>query len=223
MLILVPHSIASITLETSPEEPQLNHDIHYQSPHYTIQTGDTLSRIARDWGRSTGQSSRQLTHKVTLWLRDNNYDAFSSTDGNELIAGNTLYLPTPAEVGVTVKQRVAVEQRVAAEREENGASAISSSKQLTESEGAATKERPESNGKQREEDTLQPHHHPKYYNHIINNYDPTLNPSVIEVENRISQLWAQGIMVAIVLILIRILFFIYRFTSLRIKPSEVNV
>ena len=103
LLFPVPYSLANTAFDTSFDKLPSSYDIHYQSPYYTIQTGDTLSRIARDWGRSTGQSSRQLTHKVTLWLRDNNYDAFSNIDGSELIVGNVLYLPTPEDIGVSVQ------------------------------------------------------------------------------------------------------------------------
>lgn len=69
---------------------------------YVIQPGDILSRVARDWGRSTGQSSARLTRKVTRWLIKNNPQIFENQKIDRLIVGQRLIFPTPDEMGVTV-------------------------------------------------------------------------------------------------------------------------
>ncbi|BFM07656.1 hypothetical protein GCM10025791_00040 [Halioxenophilus aromaticivorans] len=60
---------------------------------YTVQPGDLLSLIARNWGRTTGQSSKQLTLNATRWLIDNNSAAFPNGNPDDLQVGVMLTLP----------------------------------------------------------------------------------------------------------------------------------
>lgn len=49
---------------------------------HTVQSGEYLSLIARNWGRSTGQSSPKLTRQASLWIAKNNPNIFSKRCSN---------------------------------------------------------------------------------------------------------------------------------------------
>lgn len=65
---------------------------------YTVVYGDLLSTIARNWGRTTGQSSARLTRAVTRWLIENNPNAFPNGNPNDLEVGVNLVLPPNIEL-----------------------------------------------------------------------------------------------------------------------------
>lgn len=65
---------------------------------YEVQSGDLLSLIARNWGRSTGYSSKRLTRDATAWLIENNPTAFPTGNPDELQPGARLRLPNNLEL-----------------------------------------------------------------------------------------------------------------------------
>ena len=261
----------------APELPNI-HTVSYQNPYYTVKAGDTLSRIARDWGRSTGQSSRALTYRVTQWLIDNNTKALTN-NGSELIVGAALYLPTPKAMGLSSNSS---QETIKVSTLKNKPEAIEESKQeprateaqewgpepekvptqqhtepliaetspaeqttidnaeVVVTEIASTepktklanvpdekKEKPEAEEvtKQKKETlaseplypaseaTLDVERATPYSPRVSGPTENTRNPAVIDMENRISLLWVQGLAFAIALIVLRLLIFIYQFFS----------
>lgn len=76
---------------TSQPGPQINQGDRV----YTVRSGDLVSFIARNWGRSTGQSSRALTHDASQWIFKHNPHAFENNDVGSLIVGSQIKLPSP--------------------------------------------------------------------------------------------------------------------------------
>lgn len=60
---------------------------------YVVRPGDTVSLIARNWGRYTEKSSQSLTLRASQWLIENNPQAFINGDPSTLSVGTTLNLP----------------------------------------------------------------------------------------------------------------------------------
>lgn len=105
---------------------------------YVVERGDLLSTIARNWGRTTGQSSKQLTLASTKWLLDNNPEVFPNGNPNDLEVGSVLVLPPSIELSPLAS--LVGDQRVSTDSTDSNRNSNQSNKVVLQSQPLALTE-----------------------------------------------------------------------------------
>lgn len=201
---------------TLPPLPEL--DIHYSDKLYVAQQGDILSTIARDWGRSTGQSSQRLTLIVTEWLINNNGEIFSGKDAGELSVGDTLYLPLPTDVGLTIEQEAQeAEKALGIDSAEPQASRRYLALETQNPKTANLEVNQSPSPYRSQERTTQYSHDP-----LLATFTYEHNPSATKAQGRTTQLWLQGALFGAALMVLQFLFWICRALYNIRRRNEAN-